>query len=105
VNWSETKVLFAEPGDYITIARRAKAKSDWFIGGITDEQPRQQEIVLDFLETGKTYRASIYRDAADADYAKNPEAYTIEQRMVQKGDKLLLRMAAGGGFAISLIAQ
>lgn len=105
VNWSETKVLFAEPGDYITIARRAKAKPDWFIGGITDEQPRQQEIVLDFLETGKTYRASIYRDAADADYAKNPEAYTIEQRMVQKGDKLLLRMAAGGGFAISLIAQ
>lgn len=105
VNWSETKVLFAEPGDYITIVRRAKAKPDWFIGGITDEQSRQQEIVLDFLEAGKTYRASIYRDSADTDYAKNPEAYTIEHRMVQKGDKLLLRMAAGGGFAISLIAQ
>lgn len=105
VNWSETKVLFAEPGEYITIARRAKAKSDWFIGGITNEQSRQQEIVLDFLEAGKTYRASIYKDAAAADYVKNPEAYTIEQRNVQRGDKLNLRMAPGGGFAISLITN
>ena len=105
VNWSETKVLFAEPGEYITIARRTKAKSDWFIGGITNEQSRQQEIVLDFLEAGKTYRASIYRDSDNADYAKNPEAYTIEHRNVQRGDKLKLRLAPGGGFAMSLIAN
>lgn len=105
VNWSETKVLFAEPGEYITIARRAKAKSDWFIGGITNEQSRQQEIILDFLEAGKTYRASIYRDSDNADYAKNPEAYIIEHRNVQRGDKLNLRLAPGGGFAMSLIAN
>lgn len=105
VNWSETKVLFAEPGDYITIARRAKAKADWFIGGITDEQARTQEIVLDFLDAGKAYRVSIYRDSDNADYATNPEAFTIEHRIVQKGDKLKLRMAAGGGYAISLIAE
>lgn len=105
VNWSETKVLFAEPGEYITIARRAKAKPDWFIGGITNEQMRQQAIVLAFLEEGKTYQVSIYRDSDNADYAKNPEAYTIEHRMVKKGDTLNLRMAPGGGFAVSLIAQ
>ena len=102
VNWSATKIIEAEPGDYITIARKSKNNKDWFIGSITDEQARVLNMTLDFLDANKKYKAIIYRDAKDADYATNPEAYFIEQKIVNAGTQLIIPIAKGGGCAISI---
>ncbi len=102
VNWSATKIIEAEPGDYITIARKAKNNKDWFVGSITDENARTLNIKLDFLDKTKKYKAIIYKDAKDADYATNPEAYTIEQKMVNANSELSIPIAKGGGCAISI---
>lgn len=102
VNWSETKVLEAEPGDYLTIARREKGKDNWFIGSITDENARSIEIKLDFLNPEKKYIATIYRDGTDADFDKNPASYTIEKLDVNNRSKLQIKLARGGGCAISI---
>jgi glucan 1,4-alpha-glucosidase len=100
VDWDDTKILEAEPGDYVTIARKQKGKSDWFIGAITDEQSRTAIIPLDFLDKGEKYKATIYRDANDADWKANPEAYTIENTNVTGGTILRIKLAPGGGAAI-----
>ena len=105
VDWDDTKILAAEPGDYITIARKAKGKNDWFVGSITDENSRDQTLTLDFLESGKTYEATLYRDAANADWDTNPEAYTIEKKQVNSKTKLLIHLAKGGGCAIRFVRQ
>lgn len=102
VDWSETIYLDAEPQDYIIAARRAKNGDSWWVGGITDENARDYELNLDFLSPDRTYTATIYADAPDADYIDNPEAYVITTREVRKGDVIPLHMAPGGGFAISL---
>ena len=104
VDWDDTKVIEAEPGDYITIARKAKGTGNWFIGNTSDENGHQSEIKLDFLDPGKKYKATIYSDAKDAHYEKNPQAYTIKKTEVTCKSKLTLNAAPGGGFAISLIA-
>ena len=103
VDWDDTKILEAEPGDYITIARKEKAKDNWFVGAITDERPRQMGISLNFLDKGRKYQAIIYRDADNADWKNNPEAYTIERRVVDASVTLNLRLAPGGGAAVSLV--
>lgn len=103
VNWSETKVLQAEPGDYITIARREKGKHNWFIGAITDENARSFQLALDFLEPGKKYSATIYKDGADADFEKNPSSYNIEKQEVNSSTVLQIKLARGGGCAISIM--
>ncbi len=103
VDWDDTKIIAAEPGDYITIARKAKAKSSWFVGAITDENSRMANIPLGFLDPGKRYLATIYRDADNADWKSNPEAYQIEQRKVGSSDTLSIRLAPGGGAAISIV--
>jgi hypothetical protein len=105
VDWSETKILDAEPGDFITIARRGKNSKNWFIGSITDENERISIINLDFLEKGKKYLATIYKDGADANYDQHPESYNIEKKFVDANTSLNIKMARGGGFAISLIQQ
>ena len=102
VDWSETKILDAEPGDFITIARRGKNSKNWFIGSITDENERISIINLDFLEKGKKYQAIIYKDAQGADYDQNPELYIIEKKIVDANTSLNIKMAKGGGFAISI---
>jgi hypothetical protein len=102
VNWSATKIIEAEPGDYITIARKAKNNKDWFIGSITDENARMLNIKLDFLDKTKKYKAIIYKDGKDADYETNPEVYAIEQKMVNASTDLLIPIAKGGGCAISI---
>lgn len=102
VDWSDTKILEAEPGDYITIARKAKGSENWFIGAITDENRRTSDIKFDFLDAGKKYIATIYADGKDADWFSNPTSYTIYKKSVKKGDKLKIKMANGGGCAISL---
>jgi hypothetical protein len=103
VDWDDTKVLQAEPGDYLIIARREKASSNWFLGGISDEQPRNFSQRLDFLEAGKKYVATIYRDAAGAHWQHNPMAYAIDKFIVDSKTVLKLQFAAGGGVAISIV--
>lgn len=102
-DWDDTRVIEAEPGDYITMARKAKGKEAWFIGAITDENDRTANVPLDFLEPGKTYTAAMYTDASDAHWEKNPMAYRVEQRRVTRGDVLSLKLAPGGGAAVSLL--
>lgn len=102
VDWDDTKILEAEPGDYITIARKAKGSDEWFIGAITDENPRETEIPLYFLDKGKKYIATIYSDAANAHWKDNPKAYKITIKTVTSKSKLNLKLACGGGCAISL---
>lgn len=103
VDWDDTKVLDAEPGDYIIMARKAKGKDNWFVGAITDENARNFTSLLDFLDAGKNYVATIYRDADNADWQNNPEAYVIEKFIVTNKTKLKLKLAPGGGTAISLM--
>ncbi|TPD70567.1 glycoside hydrolase family 97 protein [Flavobacterium microcysteis] len=102
VDWDDTYVLEAEPGDYITIARKAKGKNEWFVGGISDENPRTAEVTFDYLPKGKTYTATIYADGKDASYDKNPQSYTIRTVKVTSKTKLKQAIAPGGGFAISI---
>jgi len=105
VDWDDTRVLEAEPGDYITIARKAKGKSSWFVGSTCDEQGRTSSIDLGFLDPGKSYVATIYADRKDAHYEKNPQAYVIRKMKVSSKTKLSQYCAPGGGYAISLVAQ
>jgi hypothetical protein len=103
VDWDDSKVLEAEPGDYITIARKAKGKPHWFVGSTCDEQGRTSTINLGFLDPGKKYVATIYADAKDAHYEKNPQAYAIRKVNVTNKTKLTQYCAPGGGYAISLM--
>lgn len=101
-DWDDSRYLEAEPARYITVARKAKGTDRWFIGGKCNEDGHQSDLRLDFLDKGKKYVCTVYADAKDADYEKNPKAYTISRRTVKLGDRLRLKMAPGGGFAVSL---
>lgn len=102
VDWDATRVLAAEPGDYVLTARRVKGGSDWFVGAITDENARELALKLDFLAPNQAYEATIYRDADNADWETNPEAYVIEKKPVTFLTTLPLRLAKGGGCAIRI---
>ncbi|MEL1244760.1 glycoside hydrolase family 97 protein [Flavobacterium sp. DGU11] len=102
VDWDESNYLEAEPGQYITVARKAKGKSSWFVGNVNGETPRTANVNFDFLDKGKTYIATIYADAKDAHYKTNPQAYTIRKVIVTSKSKLAQLSAPGGGFAISI---
>ena len=102
-DWDDSRYLEAEPGEYITVARKAKGTGNWFIGGKCAAQGHQTVLKLDFLDKGKKYDCTIYADAKDADYQKNSKAYVITKRVVKQGDVLKLKEAPGGGFAVSLI--
>lgn len=102
VDWEEFKVLDGEIGDFVCIARKEKETENWFIGGITDENEREISISLDFLETGKKYKAIIYKDGNTAHYKNNPTDILIEDFVLDSAEILKLKMAEGGGFAISL---
>ncbi|MBV4359642.1 glycoside hydrolase family 97 protein [Parasegetibacter sp. MAH-26] len=103
VDWDDSKILEAEPGDYITIARKEKGKDNWFIGAITDENARTTNIPLDFLDKGKKYIAVVYADGDKADWKDNPESYKIQKLKVDAKTKLNLKLAPGGGAAISIM--
>ena len=103
VDWDDSKYLEAEPGDYITVARKAKGSSSWFVGGITDENPRTATVKLDFLDADKQYVATLYADGKDADYDTNPTSYQIKKGLVNAKTKILTQLARSGGFALSLI--
>ncbi len=102
VDWEDSRVIAAEPGDYIVIARKAKNTENWFLGAITDENPRRMKVKLDFLDPEILYNANLYLDAADAHWQKNPMAYAIEKRRVDHTVILELVLAPGGGAAISI---
>ncbi len=101
-DWDDTKILEAEPGDFITIARKAKGKQEWFVGGITDENPRTANIDFNFLDSKDYYVATIYEDGKEADYMTNPQSYHIYKVIVNNQSKLPQKLAASGGVAISL---
>ena len=101
VDWQESKYLEAEPGDYLTVARKDKNSENWFLGAITDENARQAKINLDFLSKGKKYKAIIYQDSKTADWKENPMSYEIKNVIVTSKSKLMLNLAKGGGAAIS----
>ena len=104
-DWDDSRYLEAEPGDYITVARKAKGTDNWFIGGKCDENGHKSVVKLDFLDKGKKYDCTIYADAEDASFDKNPKSYTITKKTVKRGDVLKLAEAPGGGFAVSLMAR
>ncbi len=103
LDWDDTKYLEAEPGDYLTVARKEKGKNNWFVGAVTDENSRTTSISFSFLPKGIKYSAAIYADADNADWKNNPEAFKIEKLIVDYTTTLQLKLAKGGGAAISLI--
>ncbi|MCD8044569.1 MAG: glycoside hydrolase family 97 protein [Tannerellaceae bacterium] len=103
IDWDESKYLEAEPGEYITIARKAKGTNNWFVGNVAGYNGYNSQITFDFLEPGKTYVATIYADAEDAHYKTNPQAYTIRKVIVNNKSKLKQLSAPGGGYAISIM--
>jgi len=104
-DWDDSKYLEAEPARYITVARKAKGTNNWFVGGKCNEDGHKSTVKLDFLDKGRKYECTIYADAKNASYDKNPKAYVITKRTVKRGDVLNLTEAPGGGFAISIIAK
>jgi hypothetical protein len=103
IDWDESRYLEAEPGHYITVARKEKGKNNWFVGNVNGNEARTSNISFHFLEKGKKYMATLYADAKDAHYKTNPQAYTITQMKVTNKSKLTQRSAPGGGYAISII--
>ena len=103
VDWDDSEYVEAEPGDYITVARKAKGTDNWFVGGITDENARTAGFTLDFLTPGKRYVATLYADGKDADYKENPTSYQIKKGIVTNKTKISVWEARSGGFALSLI--
>ena len=102
VDWDDTKILEAEPGDYLTIVRKAKNKNEWYLGAITDENSRKATASLSFLDSKQKYVATIYGDASDTHWEKNPMTYKIEKFLVNEKTILTLSLACGGGSAVSI---
>lgn len=104
VDWEKSITLNGEVGEFVSIARQEKTTNNWFVGGITNEEAREIKLDFDFLSNGETYQATLYKDAEDAHYSKNPTAIEIEQFEVKKGMHKTIQLKEGGGFAISLMA-
>ncbi len=102
LDWDNSLVLEAEPGDFITYARKEKGTNNWFVGRTNDEQARNSFITFDFLDSDKDYRATVYSDAKNAHYRDNPKAYEVKKYHVTQKSNLKLYCASGGGYAISI---
>lgn len=102
VDWRKSKYLFAEPGDYLIVARQAKDSGQWFVGGVTDELSRSFDVPMSFLDAGENYEVTLYADSEDADYKTNPQSYVISKISVTSESVVPVRMAPGGGFAMSV---
>ena len=105
VDWDKSIYLEAEPMEYITAARKANGSDNWFVGGVTGMKAHQSTVKLDLLEKGKKYVATIYQDAKNDNYKHNPQAYVIIKQTVDSKSDLKVSSVAGGGYAISLLAQ
>lgn len=104
VEWKDTRYLEGEPGDFITVARLDKNSDDWYVGAITDENPRTATVSLNFLPAGK-YTATIYEDAPGASYDKNPQLYRIRTVNVTPKSRLKLNLASGGGAVVRIVRK
>jgi alpha-glucosidase len=104
-DWEESIALAGEVGDYVVFARRERGGADWYLGAVTDEERRELDLPLDFLDDGRAYTAQIYRDGYHADWRTNPYALEIEERAVRRGDRLQLRLGPGGGAAVRFRAE
>ena len=102
VDWRKSKYLFAEPGDYLIVARQAKDSGQWFVGGVTDELSRSFEVPMSFLDAGENYEVTLYADSEDADYKTNPQSYVISKVNVTSESVVPVTMVPGGGFAMSI---
>lgn len=102
VDWRKSKYLFAEPGDYLIVARQSKDSGQWFVGGVTDELSRSFDVPMSFLDAGENYEVTLYADSEDADYKTNPQSYVISKVNVTSESVVPVRMAPGGGFAMSI---
>lgn len=102
LDWDESIYLEAEPGEYVTVARKAKGTDNWFVGNTTGNHPFESKVSFDFLDEGKQYIATIYADGSDADYKTNPQSYTIKKFVVNSKSKLKQKTALAGGYAISI---
>lgn len=102
VDWRKSKYLFAEPGDYLIVARQAKDSGQWFVGGVTDELSRSFEVPMSFLDAGANYEVTLYADSEDADYKTNPQSYVISKISVTSESVVPVRMVPGGGFAMAI---
>lgn len=102
VDWRKSKYLFAEPGDYLIVARQAKDSGQWFVGGVTDELSRSFDVPMSFLDAGENYEVTLYADSEDADYKTNPQSYVISKVSVTSESVVQVRMAPGGGFAMAV---
>lgn len=102
VDWRKSKYLFAEPGDYLIVTRQAKDSGQWFVGGVTDELSRSFDVPMSFLDAGENYEVTLYADSEDADYKTNPQSYVISKVSVTSESVVPVRMAPGGGFAMSV---
>ena len=105
VDWDESKILNASIGNYVTIVRKEKGKENWFFGSITDEFPREFDLTFYFLKEGVNYQMVVYADGKNAHWKENPTSYEISSRSVKKNDKVKIKLASGGGCAISLISK
>ncbi|HAO63914.1 MAG TPA: alpha-glucosidase, partial [Porphyromonadaceae bacterium] len=105
IDWDDSRYIDAEPGAYITVARKAKGTDNWFVGGKCNENGHKVTVNFDFLEKGRKYECTIYADAKDAHYETNPKAYVITKKTVKQGDKIKMVEAPGGGFVMSVIAK
>lgn len=105
IDWDESIYLEAEPGDYVTVARKEKGGNRWFVGSVCDENGFESKISFDFLEPGKKYEATIYADAKDAHYKTNPQAYVITKKTITNKSKLTQKLAPAGGYAISIVEK
>ena len=105
IDWDKSIYLEAEPMEYISVARKAKGTDNWFVGGVTGKQAHRSDITFHFLDKGRKYEATIYRDGTDADYKTRPQSYKIEKLTVTAKTKLSINSVPGGGYAISLIAK
>ena len=103
VSWQTTIPLLGKIGEYYAVARQDVDSSDWYIGGVTNENPRRMNLNMEFLEEGVKYTAYIYRDGAASDYRENPLEIEVEKKIVERGDFLDVWLAAGGGFAVRLV--
>ena len=102
VDWQRTEYLEAEPGEYVTIARKDKHSNDWYVGCSAGYNGHESKLTLDFLDPDKKYEATIYADAKGTAWNNNPQAYTITKKKVTAKTKLNLKAGIGGGYAISI---
>ena len=102
VDWADTRVLNGEVGDFVTIARKDRNSDNWYVGSITDEEARTFSVSLGFLDDGRRYYATIYRDGKGAGYQGDGHALEIETRPVSRHDYLQIKLAPGGGQAIRI---